>query len=110
MLGTEKSRRGDEVSDLLDTVKAYAKQETVGPLKGVGRAVGLGLAAVLCLAVGTVVLLVAVLRFLQTEVSAFDGDWSFVPYLIDLVLAAIVIALALSRIKKVDITRGEPRS
>ena len=102
MLGTERSR-GDDVSQLLDTVKAYAKQETLGPLKGVGRIIGLGLAGVICLGVGTVILLVALLRVLQTETSAFEGNWSFVPYLIALVIAALVIALALSRIKKVDI-------
>ncbi len=111
MLGTERATsRSDEVGQVLDTVKAYVKQETLGPLKGVGRAIGLGLAGVLFLGLGTIFLLVAVLRFLQTELSAFDGNWSFVPYLIDLVLAAIVVAIALSRIKRVEIERGEPRS
>jgi len=108
VLGTERSS-GDEVSELLDTVKAYAKQETLGPLKGVGRIIGLGLAGVICLGVGTVILLVALLRVLQTETSAFEGNWSFVPYVIALVVAALVIALALSRIKKVDIEQGTPR-
>jgi hypothetical protein len=98
---------GDDVSQVLDTVKAYAKQETLGPLKGVGRSIGLGLAGVICLGVGTIILLVGVLRVLQTETSAFEGNWSFVPYLIDLVLAIIVVLLAVSRIKKVDL--GEPK-
>jgi len=108
VLGTESSR-GDEVSDLLDTVKAYAKQETLGPLKGVGRVIGLGLAGVLCLGIGTIILLVALLRVLQTETSAFDGNWSFVPYVIALAVGVLVMALALSRIKKVDIEPGESR-
>ena len=108
MLGTERSR-GDEVSELLDTVKAYAKQETIGPLKGVGRSIGLGLAGVLCLGVGTIIMLIALIRVLQTETSAFEGNWSFVPYVIALVVAVLVIVLALSRIKKVDIEQGEPR-
>ena len=106
MLETERSR-GDDVSQLLDTVKAYAKQETLGPLKGVGRSIGLGLAGVICLGVGVIFVLVAVLRVLQTETSAFEGNWSFVPYLIDLVLAIGIVALALSRIKKVDLPEGE---
>jgi hypothetical protein len=59
--------------------------------------------------VGTIILLIALLRLLQTETSAFEGNWSFVPYLIDLVLAIIVIVLAVSRIKKVDLPQGEPR-
>jgi hypothetical protein len=106
---TDRSR-GDDVSQVLDTVKAYAKQETLGPLKGVGRSIGLGLAGVICLGVGTVIMLIAVLRLLQTETSAFEGNWSFVPYVIDLVLAIIIVALALSRIKKVDLPQGESRS
>jgi len=106
--GTERSR-GDDVTQLLDTVKTYAKQETLGPLKGVGRAVGLGLAGALCLAVGTIILLVGLLRLLQTETSAFEGNWSFVPYVIALVVAVVVVVLALSRIKKVDLPQGEPR-
>ncbi len=108
MLGTERSR-GDEVSELLDTVKAYAKQETIGPLKGVGRSIGLGLAGVLCLGVGTIIMLIALIRVLQTETSAFDGNWSFVPYVIALIVAVLVIVLAISRIKKVDIEQGVSR-
>jgi hypothetical protein len=49
---------------------------------------------------GSVFVLVGVLRLLQTETSAFDGGWSWVPYLIVLVAAAVVAAIALSRVKK----------
>jgi hypothetical protein len=113
VLETDRSRGdspGDDVSQVLDTVKAYAKQETLGPLKGVGRSIGLGIAGALCLAVGTIIILVAILRLLQTETSAFEGNWSFVPYVIDLVLAVLVVVVAVSRIKKVDLPQGEPRS
>jgi hypothetical protein len=111
VVGTEKRRGpGDDVGDVLDTVKAYAKQETLGPLKGVGRSIGLGVAGVLCLGIGTILLLMAVLRVLQTELSAFDGNWSFVPYLIDVVLGGIVIAVAVSRIKRTGLEQGETPS
>ena len=109
MLETERSR-GDDVSQVLDTVKAYAKQETLGPLKGVGRSIGLGLAGVLCLGIGVLFILVSVLRVLQTETSVFEGNWSFVPYVIDLVLAILIVVLAISRIKKVDLPEGESQS
>ena len=107
MLKTERARRTDEVGDLLDTVKLYAKQETVGPLKGVGRSIGFGLAGVILLGLGVILLLLGLIRLLQTETSAFDGNWSFVPYLIALVLAVIVIAIAVSRINKVGLEPGE---
>jgi hypothetical protein len=104
----ERTRRTDEVSDLLDTVKAYAKQETVGPLKGAGRAIGLGAAGVVCLGIGLVVVLVGLLRLLQTETSAFDGDlMSVIPYLICLVVAAVAIYIALSLIKRIELDRGD---
>ena len=102
MLETDRSR-GDDVTQLLDTVKTYAKQETIGPLKGIGRSIGFGLGGVLCLGIGTISLLVGVLRVLQTETSVFEGNWSFVPYVIDLVLAVLVVVVAVSRIKKVDL-------
>jgi len=78
----------------------YAKQETLGPLKGAGRWLALGAAGAVFIGLGSVFVLIGVLRLLQTETSAFDGGWSWVPYLIVLVAAAIVAAIALSRVKK----------
>ena len=61
----------------------YAKQETIDPLKGLGRYVGFGVGGSLLLAIGPVALLgLAVLRALQTETGAGSpatGRW--VPYL-----------------------------
>ena len=88
-------------SELLDLVRAYAKQETVEPLKGLGRFVAFGIAGALLLGTGLVLLAVGVLRVLQTETGdTFDGNWSWAPYLIVLALCAIVIALVGSRIGK----------
>jgi hypothetical protein len=46
------------------------------------------------IAVGTVMLLIATLRVLQTETGAFDGNLSWLPYLIVAVVALAVIAAA----------------
>ncbi len=59
------------VGDIVDYVKAYAQQETLGPLKGVGAWLGYGAAAALSLSIGLVLLLVGLLRLLQTEWDAF---------------------------------------
>ena len=89
------------VGDIVDYVKAYAKQETLGPLKGAGDWLGYGAAAALLLSVGIVMLLVGLLRMLQTEwVRSASGNLSWVAYLITLLVAVGVIALAISRIKK----------
>ena len=99
----EKARRSDEVSDLLDTVKTYAVQETVGPLKGGFKAMVLGLAGVFCLGLGIIFILIAILRVLQTETDAFRGDlMSVLPYLIVLTVALAAIALAVLLIRRID--------
>lgn len=88
------------IGEVVDLVRDYARQETLGPLKGAGRWLALGAAGAVLLGLGSVFVLIGVLRLLQTETSAFDGGWSWVPYLIVLVAAAIVAAIALSRVKK----------
>jgi Putative Actinobacterial Holin-X, holin superfamily III len=77
------------VIELRELVVAYAKQETVAPLRQLGRYVGFGLAGALVLGLGVVLLFVGGLRALQTETgSTFTGDLSWAPYLI--VFAATV--------------------
>jgi hypothetical protein len=96
-----------DVGEVVDLVKTYATQQTVGPLKTMGRWIGFGVAGVLALSFGIIIVLVGILRLLQTEVSAFQDNWSWVPYVITLAIAVIVIAVALSRVKKLDFDRQE---
>ncbi|MGH9046328.1 MAG: hypothetical protein ACRDVW_03335 [Acidimicrobiales bacterium] len=77
---------------------AYIKQETLEPLKSLGRFVLFGVAGAIVIAIGTIMLLVASLRVLQTETGTFHGNLSFVPYLIVGALAMAVIGLAAWRI------------
>ena len=85
-------------SELWDLVRAYAKQETVEPLKGLGRFIAFGLAGSALLGIGLVLLAVAGLRALQTETgSTFDGNWSWAPYLIVLAVCAALLALVASK-------------
>ena len=91
--------------ELKDLVVAYAKQETIGPLKELGRFVKFGLAGMAFLSVGLPLLVLAVLRLLQTEfddtfesewsIGSVDGDWSFAPYLITLVICAVIVVLGI---------------
>jgi hypothetical protein len=100
----EKARAAQEdasVGDIVDYVKAYAKQETIGPLKGAGSWLGFGAAAALLFSFGVVLLLVGLLRLLQTEwTRSATGSLSWLAYLITLLVAVAVIAVAISRIKK----------
>ncbi|MBK9178194.1 MAG: phage holin family protein [Acidimicrobiales bacterium] len=91
----------EHLQELFDLLKAYARQELIDPLKGAGRYLGYGVAGSLCLGLGAILLLVSLLRVLQTETGdVFDGNWSWAPYFIVLALAGIVIAVALSRVNR----------
>ena len=88
-------------NEFVQLVVDYAKQETLGPLKGLGRFVAFGVVGSLALAVGSVLLLLAVLRALQTETgSTFTGKLSWLPYVITGALATAVLGLAALRITK----------
>ncbi|HUR19102.1 MAG TPA: hypothetical protein VMZ51_09255 [Acidimicrobiales bacterium] len=81
-------------SELWAMVITYVKQETIVPIRGLGRFIALGLAGSATLSVGLLLLSLALLRALQTETTAFAGDWSWAPYGITLVASGLVAALA----------------
>ena len=97
MLAVSESQKSVPVllTELRELVVAYAKQETIEPIKELGRFVAFGAAGSLFLSVGLVMLMLAGLRALQTETSTtFTGNWSWVPYLIVLAVCGVVAAAA----------------
>ena len=77
----------------------YVKQETVEPLRGLGRFLGFGIVGSFALAFGILLLLLGVLRLLQTETgTTLTGHWSWVPYAVVILLGLGVIAVAVWRI------------
>lgn len=81
-------------SELWAMVVTYVKQETIVPIKGLGKFIVLGLAGSVTLSVGLLLLSLALLRALQTETRVFDGDWSWAPYGITLIASGLVAGLA----------------
>jgi len=82
------------VIELKDLIVAYLRQETVVPLKQLGRYLAFGVAGSLLMGVGVILWALGSLRLLQTQTGdTFTGDWSWVPYLI--VFAALVIGAAI---------------
>ncbi len=78
----------------------YLKQEVVAPLRGLGRFLYMGIAGSFFLAFGLLLILLGVLRLLQTETgTALSGDWSWVPYAVTVVLGIAVIGVAALRIQ-----------
>lgn len=99
----ELSRRTEPASigEVVDLVKTYAKQETIGPLKGAGRWLAMGAAGAAVLGIGVILVVLGLLRLVQAEWDrAARGSLSWLAYVIVLVVCAAVLALTLSRIKK----------
>ena len=99
----DKAKHAEDASigEVIDYVKAYAKQETLGPLRGAGSWLGYGFAAALALGLGLLLMLVGLLRLLQTEWDrSATGNLSWLAYVIVLVVAVVLLALTLMRIKK----------
>lgn len=83
-----------EVSEFVDLLKRYVLQETVGPLKTIGRSLGFGAAAAITYGLGAVFVLIGVLRVLETETgTTFRGDWSWAPYFLTVVASMAVMGL-----------------
>jgi hypothetical protein len=102
------SSRSPDVNEVIDFVTTYAKQETLGPIKGAGRWLAYGAASALTLGIGLLIVLLGVLRLIQAEWDwAASGSWSWISYLIVLVLCVGVLVLTLSRIKR-DQLNKEP--
>ena len=89
------------VSELKELTVDYAKQETIDPLRGLGRFVAFGVGGSLVLAIGLSLLGLAGLRAMQSETgTAFTGNWSWAPYLIATAVLAVLAVLAILAIKK----------
>lgn len=89
------------VEELWQLVVAFVKQETVEPLKGLGRFVAFGIGGSILFGIGLVLLLLAGLRALQEETGRhLTGSLSWAPYAITLAGTLVVIGLAVSRVGK----------
>lgn len=90
--------------EMQQMLMGYAKQETLEPLKQLGRYLGLGIAGSLLMFLGVFFAGLGTLRLLQTlEVFAGSSWMSTLPYLVAifvLLMAILLIYMSLSRAKK----------
>jgi hypothetical protein len=91
---------GSSISELIDLVRAYAKQETIGELRGTARWLAWGALGGVSILLGLLFVLVGILRLLQSTV--FDGSsaMSWAPYFIVLALTIALVVFSQSRIRK----------
>ena len=96
----------DESQEVVKLVVDYIKQETLDPVKGLGRYVLFGVAGSVALSIGLAILAVGFLRLLQGETgSTFTGNLSWIPYVI---CTVVVLGIAFVAIRA--ISRGQTPS
>ena len=106
MIGSGPAKGGDKsfgtlANELTGLVIAYVKQETLEPIKSLGRFVAFGVAGALLLASGGVLLTLAAVRAVQAETgNHLHGNLTWVPYGAGILLAGIGAGWAVSRIGK----------
>jgi Putative Actinobacterial Holin-X, holin superfamily III len=101
-------REDTSIEELVYLVRDYAKQETVGPLRGAGQWIAYGAVGALLLGIGLILVLLGLLRLLQAEWDrAASGSLSWLAYLVVLVVCVIAIIITVSRINKPSLNKGE---
>lgn len=112
MSETKPAKRAEQASvgEVIDYVKTYAKQETVGPLKGAGKWLAYGAAGAVAMGIGLSLLLLGLLRMLQSELDrTASGRLSWLAYAIVLAVCVALLALTVTRINKTFLNK-EPKS
>jgi H+/Cl- antiporter ClcA len=80
-----------DARELVDLVIAYAKQETVQPLKGLLKKAALGLGGALLLGIGGIFCSLAALRAMQSETDFFERhNLSYLPYFVTVVILVVL--------------------
>jgi hypothetical protein len=92
---------GGLASELVGLVIAYAKQETIEPIKALGRFVAFGVAGALMIALGGGLLTLGAVRAVQAEAGPHvTGNLNWTPYVAGILVAGIGAGWAVSRIAK----------
>jgi hypothetical protein len=85
-----KNPTGD-ARELVDLVIAYAKQETLEPLKGLGKNAALGLGGAVLLGIGGVFCSIGALRAMQSETDFFERhNLTYLPYFFTVIILVLL--------------------
>lgn len=92
---------GDVVNELWGLTRDYAKQETVDPVRAIGKFLAFGIPGSLLIGLGGFFIGLGVLRMLQDATGThLTGSWSWVPYVATLALTVLAILLLVAAIKR----------
>lgn len=94
---------GGQLNELVSLVLAYAKQETLDPLKSLGRYIVWGVLGAVFFASGGALLTLTAVRVVQSETGHhLRGNLSWVPYFGGVLVAGIGAGWAAVRVIKGD--------
>jgi hypothetical protein len=104
-------RDSGQIGQVVDLVKEYARQETLGPIRGAGRWLAVGAIGAILIGTGCVFLVLGALRMIQTAFGkSFRNQWAaLLPYLMAFVVSVLVMAVAAWRISKKKTLQKERR-
>ena len=86
--------------ELIDLVRAYARQETIGELRGTWRWLAWGSVGAVSILLGLLFFLVGVLRLIQAEFIDANSGLTWLPYFIVVGITVALIIFSQSRIKQ----------
>ena len=94
------AKDANPINEAVDLVKAYAKQETIEPLKALGPYLKFGVPGGIAAALGAFFLVLGVLRMGQDGGSWVTGNLSWIPYLIAVAFSLVLCAVFAMLIKR----------
>ena len=89
-----------KLAELYDLVVNYARQQTIDPIRGIGRWLIFGLIAAVLMSIGLVLGMLGVLRLIQITAIGESNGWSWMGYFITIIACIAVCWLAVSRIRR----------
>lgn len=96
------------VNELITLIKTYLMEQTLVPLKRLGRYIGMGIAGSIFFSLGVLFASIGFLRFLQS-LSTFEGTFSFVPYLLVSIADLAVLGVMFSLMSRRSLINERPK-
>ena len=104
---------GTLLNEFVSLTVGYAKEQTVDPIRGLGRYLLFGVIGAFMIAIGWGLTALAAIRLVQAETgNHLRGSLTWVPYTSGLIVATVGAGLTVWRLRRVQIKvtrQGSPR-
>jgi hypothetical protein len=98
---------GTLLNEFVSLVITYAREQTVDPIRGLGRYLAFGLAGALLTAIGGGLAVLATIRLIQAETGRhLTGSLTWMPYTGGFIVAGVGTGLAVLRLRRGTVKPG----